>query len=202
MTSSSSFYPQIEEVDLSNKVATVIESANVVRINYINDYIYQLEKDYKRYGNKKHRYARAKNILGAIDIVCGTSLFITAVVLEAASLGNNPIISLSLGGAGMLLVATLPLTNKVTDLAANKNRNFEILAVKKLNMCKEIFSKSIDDGEITHDEFLQVLECKRQYEEAKKVLKQNNKKEIEELFDQAKIPKESTNVTLEELKKS
>lgn len=159
-------YPS-SDILVDDKVNSVIENANVVRLKYVNDFILQLEQDYIKYGNKKRRYSKLKNIIMVVDILFGSLLFIIGLILELTSLVHNVVLSLSLGVAGMLLVATLPLTNKITELAANKNRNFEVLAVKKLNMCKEIFSKSIDDQIIGHEEMFQVLECKRQYEAAK-----------------------------------
>ena len=58
----------------------------------------------------------------------------------------------------MFFISTIPVSNKLTEMACIKNRNFESLAVKKLNQVKEIFSKIIDDGNVTHDEFLKVVD--------------------------------------------
>jgi hypothetical protein len=41
-------------------------------------------------------------------------------------------------------------------MAYNKSRSFKNLAVKKLKQAKEIFSKMIDDENVTHDEFLKL----------------------------------------------
>ena len=55
-------------------------------------------------------------------------------------------------------------------------------------MCKQIFSRVIEDSKITHEELLEVFEVKNQYENSKEALKRNDKKELEYLIGNGFIP--------------
>ena len=168
-------------IDISDKVTTVISNANAVRLKYINDFISQLEKDYVKYGNKKRRLIKVRNILFIFDFLVGSILLLASILIQLLAIDNKYLSALLCVG-GAICVSILPIITKVAEIIGNKNRNFEQLAVKKLNMCKQIFSRSIEDSKISHEELLEVFECKNQYENARIDLKINNKKEVDVLL--------------------
>ena len=184
-------YPTIlPEKELQEQyVAKLNEKENVAnqyRINTIKEFIKELKQDYVKYNNKKNKYCMIKNILMFIDISIGSILTIGGLILEAGSFGASTIPSLILSGAGIGMVMTLPVTNKLSDKLSSKNRNFEIFAKQHLNEVKMIFSKAMNDNYISHEELELVILSKKKYEEAKHKLKTKNKKELEKIFNDHK----------------
>ena len=181
-TCSTSATSTIDVRDVSNEITSVIENASSIRLQFVKDFINLLEKDFIKYRNKKHKLIRIKNIIFTTDLSIGVILLITSVILQIIGI-NNKIISIVLGSLGAFCISFLPIISKSAEVFANKNRNFEHLALNKLNQCKTIFSKIIDDSVITHDEVCEIVKCKNQYENAKDDLKINNQKEVESLFN-------------------
>jgi len=181
-TCSTSATSTIDVRDVSNEITSVIENASNIRLQLVKDFINLLEKDFIKYRNKKHKLIRIKNIIFTTDLSIGVILLITSVILQIIGI-NNKIISIVLGSLGAFCISFLPIISKSAEVFANKNRNFEHLALNKLNQCKTIFSKIIDDSVITHDEVCEIVKCKNQYENAKDDLKINNQKEVESLFN-------------------
>jgi len=187
-------------LDLSNDVTSVIENANTVRLRYIIDFISQLESDYRKYGNRKRKLIKVKNIFFVLDFLIGSLLIIASMALQIVG-NDSKIISIIFCAVGVMSISILPIVGKFSELISNKNRNFEQLAVKKLNLCKQIFSRSISDSEISHEELLEIFECKNQYESAKAVLKTNNKKEVEDLFNRGgNVFKNNSNLSRDSVK--
>ena len=176
----------LEAEDISSKVISTFENANTVRLRYITDFISQLEKDYTKYGNKKRKFVTIKTILFVFDLAFASAAFISSVVVESIG-AQNHIITIISSGVGLFCLSFLPIITKFTEVFSNKNRNFENLAVNKLNRCKIIFSKSIEDNKISHEELLDVMDVKNQYESAKEVLKKDNKKEVDDLLKKGGI---------------
>jgi len=141
--------PEKTTIDLSNDVTSVIENANTVRLRYIIDFISQLESDYRKYGNRKRKLIKVKNIFFVLDFLIGSLLIIASMALQIVG-NDSKIISIIFCAVGVMSISILPIVGKFSELISNKNRNFEQLAVKKLNLCKQIFSRSISDSEISH----------------------------------------------------
>ena len=76
-----------------------------------------------------------------VDIGLSGILTIASIILEAITFGASSGISLVMGAMGIGIVLTLPISNKISNKRAYKNRNFEIYAIKDLNEIKLIFSK-------------------------------------------------------------
>ncbi len=159
---------------------------NKYRIKAIKDFIDELKKDYVKYNNKKKSYCLIKSILMGVDIGLGGVLTITSVILEALTFGASTVVSIVLGAIGIGIVSTLPISNKISDKLANKNRNFEIYTIKHLNEVKLIFSKALNDDYISHEEYELVIKSKEEYLAAKQKLKTQNKKEIDKIFNDKK----------------
>ena len=174
------------QFELDEKINKIIDDSNEYRVNTIKEFINQLNSDFVKYRNKKNKYCKIKNILMGIDLIGGSSLTIASIILEVVSLGVLSPVSISLSALGFFMVTTIPFTNKISDKLASKNRNFEVLSIKKLNEVKIIFSKAIEDNNISHEEYLLVMEVKDNYEKSKIKLKTQNKKEIEKIFEENK----------------
>ena len=135
--------------DIDEKINKIIDDSNEYRVNTIKEFINQLNLDFVKYRNKKQKYCKIKNILMGIDLIGGSSLTIASIILEVVSLGVLSPVSISLSALGFFMVSTIPISNKITDKLASKNRNFEVLSIKKLNEIKIIFSKAIEDNNIS-----------------------------------------------------
>ena len=188
----------MEEIDIDEKINKIIDDSNTYRVNSIKEFISELNSDFIKYRNKKNKYCKIKNILMGIDITFGTVLNIAAIILEVVSVGSLTGVSVGLSVSGFILISSLPVSNKLADKLASKNRNFEILSIKKLNEIKIIFSKAIEDGEISHKEYLLIMEAKKSYEESKIKLKTHNQKEIEKIFEERKNGIENKSFSLKD----
>ena len=187
-----------EIIDYDKKINKIIDNGNSYRINMIKEFINQLNSDFNKYRNKKQKYCKIKNILMFVDLIGGSSLSIAGIIMEIVSLGALSPVSIALTSLGFFMVSTIPISNKLSDKLASKNRNFEILSIKKLNEVKIIFRKAIEDGEISHGEYLLVMEVKKNYEESKIKLKTQNKKEVEKIFEENKNGIENKSFSLKD----
>ena len=176
-----------QEVDLSDRIDHELDTANKIRVKFITDFLDLLKQHYNKYKSKKNRYAIMKNILMGIDIIGGGALVLTGIISDALTVGISAPVSTGISAAGCLMIATIPISSKITDRLCSRNRNFENLALKKLNQVKTIFSKAIDDNVITHEEFNEVVNCKTEYEDSRKLLKEKSRKEIEKLLEDVDI---------------
>ena len=175
-------YPKfVTEEELKIMLDQKLKKTDEVRLNFIKDFIHELKNDSEKYKNKKHKYATIKNVLMGVDIVSGGILTLGGIILEVVTLGVAMPISLALGGIGMGIISTLPISHKIADKFTNRTRNFQTLAGNKLNKVSLIFSKAIEDEMITHEEYETILEVKKEYNNAKLNLKLKSKKEIDDV---------------------
>ena len=183
-----SIYPQlVPEEDVIKMInEKSYKEGNKYRIKAIKDFIDELNNDYVKYNDKKNRYCLVKNILMSVDISLGGILTIASVILEAITFGASTALSVVMGATGIGIVSTLPISNKISDKLASKNRNFEIYAKNHLNEVKLIFSKALNDDYINHEEYELVIKSKEEYLAAKQKLKTQNKKEIDKIFNDKK----------------
>ena len=117
-----------------------------------------------------------------VDIFLGSALTISGLILEAVTLGSSTIPSLIISGLGIGVVATLPLSMKITDVYNSKTRNFQHLCDSKLNKVMLIFTKALEDNFISDEEFQLVMNVKQEYRDAKMKLKIKSEKQIEGMF--------------------
>ena len=156
-------YPKlIPEEEIKSLIDQKLKKSDEVRLNFIKEFIDELEIDYKKYQYAKQKYATVKNILVGFDIISGGVLTLTGIILEVFSLGSSTVVSLVLSGVGIELISTLPLSHKLTDKLTCKTRNFQTSAGNKLNKVKLIFSKAIEDESTTHEEYESIVEVKKE----------------------------------------
>ena len=169
-------YPEI--VPEEDVIKMIDQKSNVYRVKAIKDFINVLKNDYAKYNKQKHKLCIIKNILMSAGI--GTAIVSIATI--SFGLGNIILgLGLAIGGA-----LSLPVINKIVDKYTSKKRNLETLANKYLSEVKLIFSKALDDKDITHEEFETVMECKDNYVKAKQKLKSEWKKEMNDLINNTK----------------
>ena len=182
-------YPQIlSEEEVLNKLNEKLAShdnkeINTIRINTIKGFIDELKRDYLKYSKKKKYHTFNKNILSIFDLVFGSVLTLSGIILEVVTFGLSTSISIILGSIGMIFVTSLPLTHKIINKYENKNRNLQILSTNNLNKIILIFSKAMKDDFISHDEYEYVIKIKESYYHAKMELKSKNKKQINEMIN-------------------
>ena len=130
-------YPVIEEMDLSDKVNTVLENAQNTYLTSINNIFETYKAHIKKASRNKRKYVLLKNVLMCADIFGGSALFTAGLVTEVVSMGAATPLTFTLGGTGMMMVATIPISNKFADKTCSKNRNLENLALIKFNQTKD-----------------------------------------------------------------
>ena len=131
------------------------------------------ERDMRKSLYKK--YKRGINITDGVD----TGLISASVIL--ASVGITVPIMLPLeiaavvcGGLGMCV----KLIRRKLMTKTQKHCNVQTIAESKLNSIKDIVSKSLQDGEISGDEFKMVLNEMEKYSELKQEIKTTKNTEI------------------------
>ena len=97
-----------------------------------------------------------------VDICLGGLLTTMGIILGVITFGGNIFVSGVMGNIGIGIVSTLPLSNKIFDKRASKNRNLCVLALM-LPEVKSVFSKALNDEHVAHEEFEIVIKSKENF---------------------------------------
>ena len=131
------------------------------------------ERDMRKSLYKK--YKRGINITDGVD----TGLISTSVILAGVGITVPIMLPLEIaavvcGGLGMCV----KLIRRKLMTKTQKHCNVQTIAESKLNSIKDIVSKSLQDGEISGDEFKMVLNEMEKYSELKQEIKTTKNTEI------------------------
>ena len=118
------------------------------------------------------KYKRGINVIDGIDttlITAGLGMGATGGILSTTIVAVPVVIPLEIVAAvcGVFGIA-LKFVNRKLYLKAKKHDEIRILAEAKMNSIKDIVSKSLQDGEISEQEFSLVLNDFDKYNELKK----------------------------------
>ena len=145
----------------------------------IENYFYQEINERKLYTKKLNRYI---TIFDYIDKIL--------IILNATSGGVSIISFTSIFGAPVGIVSasftlifsiTTGIVKKLLNITRNKKKKHDkilMLAKSKLNSIETLTSQALNDMEISHEEFIIILNEKDKYERMKYKLRSESKNEI------------------------
>ena len=138
------------------------------RINHIMNQYKYLDEERKTRSNLKKKYVKLSNACFV------TELFLT--ISELGIVGTSLVLpvmipcSVPLSVALTTCLAILRSTNNFITKKSSKHSKIELLAKTKLNSIEEKFTKAIKDGEITDEEFDDIEQEIKNYENMKSVI--------------------------------
>jgi len=156
------------------------EGPSSFRLTHMSEGIKFLEEQVANYTRCKRKYNFCYNTLyymttGSVTVSAGCS--VSGLVLLAS--GPGAIVSLPLMGVGLaseLFAAGLGIINKKILLKLKKHGAISALASAKLNSLKLIFSKSIEDGKISDEEFSRFQQDIEDYKSQKNIIQKSTLK--------------------------
>ena len=151
------------------------ERANKYRlgeINKIRDYFNNEIKERNDIIKKLNKYLVSFDYLDKIFITLSASFGTLSIASQATVLG----IPAGITGASLILIFTIGTgisksLLKVTKKRKKKHNKIIVLAKSKLNTIDTLLSSSLNDSEISHEEFTNIITEKSTYENIKENIK-------------------------------
>ena len=160
------------------KMNNIIELTNVNKyrldeINKIRDYFNNKMKDRKDIIKKLNKYLVSFDYLDKIFIALSASFGTLSIASYASVVG----IPAGIAGSSLTLIFTIgtgiskSLLN-VTKKRKKKHNEIIVLAKNKLNMIDTLLSSALNDSEISHEEFTNIINEANIYENIKENIKE------------------------------
>ena len=160
------------------KMNNIIELTNVNKyrldeINKIRDYFNNEMKDRKDIIKKLNKYLVSFDYLDKIFIALSASFGTLSIASYASVVG----IPAGIAGSSLTLIFTIgtgiskSLLN-VTKKRKKKHNEIIVLAKNKLNMIDTLLSSALNDSEISHEEFTNIINEANIYENIKENIKE------------------------------
>ena len=159
------------------KLNNIIELTDVNKyrldeINEIRDYFNNEIKERKDITKKLNKYLVSFVYLDKIFITLSASFGMLSIVSYASVIG----ISAGITGASLTLVFTIGTgisksLLKLTKKRKKKHNKIIVLAKNKLNMIDTLLSSALNDSEISHEEFTNIINEANIYENIKENIK-------------------------------
>ena len=161
-----------------NEYLNVIELADVNKhrlneINKIRDYFNNEIKERKDVINKVNKYLVSFDYLDKIFITLSASLGTLSIASYASVVG----IPAGITGASLTLVFTIGTgisksLLKLTKKRKKKHNKIIVLAINKSNKIDTLLSSALNDSEISHEEFTNIITEATVYENMKENIKE------------------------------
>ena len=155
------------------KMNNIIELTDVNKytlheINKIRDYFDNEIKERKDIIKKLNKYLVSFDYLDKIFITLSASFGTLSIVSYASVVGIPAVIT----GASLTLVFTVGRGISKSLLKLTKKRKKIVLARNKLNMIDTLLSNALNDSEISHEEFTNIINEANIYENIKENIKE------------------------------
>ena len=158
------------------KMNNLTNTANKYRldeINKIRDYFNNEIKERKDIIKKLNKYLVSFDYLDEIFITLSASFGTLRIASYASVVG----IQASITGASLTLVFTIgrgisKSLLKLTEKRKRKHNKITVLAKNKLNMIDTLLSSALNDFEISHEEFTNIINEANIYENIKELIKE------------------------------
>ena len=142
------------------------------RINKIRDYFNNEIKEREDIINKLNKYLVSFDYLDKISITLSASFGTLSIASQATVVG----IPAGITGTSLTLIFTIGTSIsksllKVTKKRKKKHNKIIALAKSKLNTIDTLLSSSLNDSEISHEEFTNIITEKNIYENIKENIK-------------------------------
>ena len=159
-----------------NNIIKLTDTANKYRldeINKIRDYFNNEIKERKGIIKKLNNYLVSFDYLDKIFIALSAS-FGTLSIASCASVVGTPA---GIAGSSLTLIFTIgtgisKLLLNVTKKRKKKHNKIIVLAKNKLNMIDTLLSSALNDSEISHEEFTNIINEANIYENIKENIKE------------------------------
>ena len=160
------------------RMNNVIELANVNKyrldeINKIRHYFNNKIKEIKEIIKKLNKYLASFDYLDKIFIALSASFGRLSIASYASVLGTPA----GIAGSSLTLIFTIGTgisksLLKFTKKRKKKNNKIIVLAKNKLNMIDALLSSALNDSEISHEEFTNIINEANIYENIKENIKE------------------------------
>ena len=177
---SEKLYPIIHKPSApdNNYIEMETMKPNSHRINYVNDIIRYLEnqsetrkkinKKYNRLTKGLHYANYGLNTLSTISTITSASLAVTIGLLPVSVAVG------SVAASSSVLSIIISKINKKFKKKEQKHRDIYNLAKNKLSLLHSLYSKFMNDGILTQEEFDIILKEEKHYRVRKEELRRNN----------------------------
>ena len=143
----------------------------------IENYFYQEINERKSYIKKLNKYITIFDYIDKILIILSTTSSGVSII-SSTSIVRAPV---GIASASFTLIFSISKgIIKILKITRNKKKKHDeilMLAKSKLNSIEKLISKSLNDMEISHEEFIIILDEKVKYERMKYKLISENKNE-------------------------
>ena len=162
-----------EYLKLNNIIELIdVNKYRLDRINKIRDYFNNEIKEREDIINKLNKYLVSFDYLDKIFITLSASFGTLSIASQATVVG----IPAGITGTSLTLIFTIGTgisksLLKVTKKRKKKHNKIIALAKSKLNTIDTLLSSSLNDSEISHEEFTNIITEKNIYENIKKNIK-------------------------------
>ena len=160
------------------KMNNIIELTNVNKyrldeINKIRDYFNNEIKERKDIIKKLNKYSVSFDYLDKIFIASSASFGTLSIASYASVVGTLA----GIAGSSLTLISTIGTgisksLLKLTKKRKKKNNKIIVLAKNKLNMIDTLLSSALNDSEISHEEFTNIINEANIYENIKENIKE------------------------------
>ena len=148
------------------------ELSQQIRMDSINDIKSQLKKEIDKYTQTLSRYRKAYNIFNTISITSGSLAGASSIVTTATL--PNPLISLPTAAISAVLGSITLVTGLWNRILLKKLTKYEQIistAQAKLNSIRDKLSQSLDDNNISAEEYNLCLSEYNNYTKLKQDIK-------------------------------
>ena len=159
-------------IELTDKAESTANKYRLDEINKIRDYFDSEIKERKDIIKKLNKYLVSFDYLDKIFITLSASFGTLSIVSQATVIG----IPAGITGASLTLIFTIgtgisKTLLKVTEKRKKKHNKIIELARSKLNTIDTLLSSALNDSEISHKEFSNIITEKNIYENIKENIK-------------------------------
>lgn len=168
-------YPKMNDNNTENNP----DNFRLQKINEINSYF---ENEIENYRKTLRKYKRGYRTLDLLNIASSSGSAALGIgTISLVSFAILPPVAIALEGVAIGVCFSsilLTIINKKLMHKIEKHETIYACAISKLNTIHDIYSKSLEDGKIDHNEFKLLLSEKDKYIELKNKIR--NSKSLEE----------------------
>ena len=164
----------IKAIDKTN--VTEQTKFRLSEIIWSENYFYQQINQIKSYSKKLNKYLTAFDYIDKVLIVLSATTSVVSII-SFTSIVRAPV---GIASASFTLIFSLTtgIVKKLLNITRNKKKKHDkilMLAKSKLNSIETLISQALIDMEISHEEFITILNEKDKYEKMKDNLRSENR---------------------------
>ena len=186
-------YPNFDEVQHVQLEDSTKDEGKTFRLRRISAIRETLEKELETTGRYRRRYKSAYNTAIYLNTGAGlTSIGSSIVAAATAATGVGIIASVPLGftavAAGVLSVVSAAVS-KILLKKVEKHQQIKLIAAAKLSSVKGLVSRTLQDGQISNEEFQIILQEMESYRDHKSQIRNRTIGEVRKRDSRRKFKK-------------